>query len=138
MILLDTNILSGLRRPDRVDPALARWAAVTSVEEACLSAATIFEIERGILLLEQRVPSQGAGIRKWLEGDVLTRYAERILPIDAAVARRCAALHVPLTRPPYDALIAATALVHNLTVITRDTADFASMGVALFNPWEAA
>lgn len=138
MILLDTNIVSALRRPDRIDPPLARWAATVSYEEAYLSAVTVFEIERGLLLAERRVPAQAAEIRRWLEGEVLPRYAARILPVDAAVARRCAALHVPRTRPAYDALIAATALVHGLTVVTRNTADFAPMGVPVFNPWEPA
>lgn len=137
MILLDTNIISGLRRPDRIDPPLARWAAAAAIEEAFISAATIFEIERGLLLKESRDPTQAAAIRRWLEGELLPRYAKRILPIDAAVARRCAGLHVPQTRPTYDALIAATALVHRLTVVTRDVADFAPMGVAILNPWDA-
>lgn len=136
VILLDTNIVSGLRRPERADPALAAWAASVSLDAAWLSAATILELERGILLLERRDPRQGGEIRRWFEVDLLPRYADRILPIDAAVARRCAALHIPDPRPFYDALIAATALVHGLTLVTRDTADFAPMGLPLLNPWE--
>ncbi len=87
--------------------------------------------------MERRDIIQGAILRRWFEQEVLARLAPRILPVDIAIARRCAALHVPDPRPERDALIAATALVHGLTVVTRNTADFEPMGVKLFNPWVA-
>ena len=88
--------------------------------------------------MERRNAEQGAVLRRWLEGEVLSAFEGRILPIDAPIARRSAALHVPDPRPERDALIAATALVHGLTVVTRNTADFEPTGVALLNPWLAA
>ena len=77
-------------------------------------------------------------LRRWLEDQVLTRFRARVLPVDAEVARPCARLHVPYPRPDRDALIAATALVHGLTLVTRNEADFAATGVRLVNPWRAA
>lgn len=100
-----------------------------------LSIVTVLELARGTLLIERRDATQAGILRRWLEGEILTPLAARILPIDIAIARRCAGLHVPDPRPERDALIAATALVHGLTVVTRNTADFEPMGVALFNPW---
>jgi toxin FitB len=137
MFLLDTNVVSELRRPERADARVRAWAAKTPVELSSLSVVTVQELERGILLMERRDPRQGAILRQWLEEDVLTRFAFRILPIDIAVSRRCAQLHVPPPRPERDALIAATAMVHGLTVVTRNTPDFEPMGVAVLNPWLA-
>lgn len=102
---------------------------------AAISVITVQELERGVRLVERRDPAQGARLRRWLENDVLEPAGDRILPIDVAVARRCAALHVPDLRPERDALIAATALEHGLVVVTRNTADFLPMGVAVLNPW---
>jgi predicted nucleic acid-binding protein len=100
-----------------------------------LSAITIQELEIGTLLVERRDALQGAILRAWLEDHVLPAFADRILPVYTAVARRAAALHVPDPRPIRDALIAATALVHDLTVVTRDVADFAPTGTRVFDPW---
>jgi predicted nucleic acid-binding protein len=100
-----------------------------------VSAITMQELEIGVLLAERRDPSRGSILRRWLEAQVLPAFAERILPIDTVVARRGAALHVPDPRPVRDALIAATALVHGMTVVTRNTADFAPMHVDLIDPW---
>lgn len=102
-----------------------------------LSVATVLELEQGVLLMERRDPIQGAILRRWLEWEVIDRFADRIFGIDTAVARRCVRLHVPDPRPERDALIAATALVHGLTVVTRNLADFEGLGVPLLNPWEA-
>lgn len=135
MYLLDTNVVSELRRPNRADENVRAWASNTPAELYAISVVTVLELERGALLIERRDATQGAILRRWLEGEILTPLAARILPIDVAIARRCAELHVPAPRPERDALIAATALVHGLTVITRDTADFEPMGVPLFNPW---
>jgi len=101
-----------------------------------LSAIVIQELEIAILLLERRDPVQGGWLRDWLEDQVLPAFENRILPVDTSVARANARLHVPDPRPVRDALIAATALVHGLTIVTRNIADFASTGVPLFNPWE--
>ena len=99
---------------------------------------TIQELETGVLLIERRDPGQGETLRAWLDNHVLKNCAGRIFPVDVAVAKRCARLHVPKPRPERDALIAATALTHGLPVATRNTADFAPTGVALINPWEYA
>ena len=136
MFLLDTNVVSELRRPDKADANVRDWAAGTQLAELFLSAVTVLEIERGILLIQRRDQMQAAILRRWLEEDVLTDFAGRIFPVDVPVARRCAALHVPDRQPERDAMIAATALVHGLTVVTRNTADFVATGVALLNPWE--
>lgn len=137
MYLLDTNLVSELRRGRRADARVADWAAGMPAASAFLSVVTIFEIERGILLVERRDPGQGAILRRWLETHVLAEFEGRILSIDIAVARRSAALHVPDPMPDRDALIAATALVHGMTVVTRDVADFERRGVPLLNPWDA-
>ncbi|HYD39088.1 MAG TPA: type II toxin-antitoxin system VapC family toxin [Allosphingosinicella sp.] len=137
MYLLDTNVVSELRRGRRADPRVAAWAAAMPGGSAFLSAVTIFEIERGILLVERRDQEQAANLRGWLETNILAEFEGRILPIDIAVARRCAALHVPDPLPDRDALIAATALVHGMTVATRDIGDFEATGVPLINPWTA-
>jgi toxin FitB len=135
MFLLDTNVVSELRRPERANVNVRVWASKTPAEFHAVSVVSILELERGTLLMERRDSLQGAILRRWLELEVLRPLATRILDIDAAIARRCAALHVPDTRPERDALIAATALVHGLTVVTRNTADFAPMGVPVLNPW---
>jgi len=97
---------------------------------------TILELETGVLLIERKDPAQGAVLRTWLNAHVLPAFSERVLNIDTAVAQCCAKLHVPDPRSDRDALIAATALVHGMTVVTRNTADFVHTGVELLNPWE--
>lgn len=135
MFLLDTNVVSELRRPARADPHVRSWADNTPAELYALSVVTVQELERGTLLMERRDAVQGAILRRWLEEEVLARLASHILPIEVAVARRCAQLHVPDPRPERDALIAATALVYGLTVVTRNVADFEPMAVSVLNPW---
>ena len=135
MFLLDTNILSELRRRDRTDPKVAAWADGVHPGDLFLSAITILEIEAGTLMLQRRDQRQGAMLRAWIDDKVLPAFEGRILPVDTAVAQRCARLHVPDPRAERDALIAATALVHRLTVATRNVADFQAMGVALLDPW---
>ena len=135
MYLLDTNVVSELRRPERADSNVRAWASNTPAELYALSVVTVLELERVTLLIERRDTKQGAVLRRWLELEILAPLAERILPINSPIARRCAALHVPDPRPERDALIAATALVHGLTIVTRNVADFEPMGVKLFNPW---
>lgn len=137
MFLLDTNVVSELRKAGsgKADPNVVEWASIKSGVDLFLSAITLLELERGVLGMERRDPSQGERFRRWLDHQVLPTFARRILPVDETVALRAAALHVPDRRPDGDALIAATALVHGMTVVTRNTADFAPTGVALLNPW---
>jgi predicted nucleic acid-binding protein len=136
MWLLDTNVLSELRRRDRTHPNVAAWADALHPQDLFLSVITILEIEAGALLIARRDPAQGAILRAWIDNRVLTAFDGRILPVDTEVARRCASLHVPDPRAERDALIAATALVHRLPIATRNIADFEPMGVDVVNPWE--
>lgn len=138
MILLDTNVLSGLRQRRRQGSAFNRWAEQVDPAATSLSAITLWEIEEGVLRMERRDQRQGAALRRWFDEVLGHLRADQILPVDAAVARICAQLHVPDPRPYRDSLIAATAIAHGLTVATRNTADFAPMGVPVLNPWELA
>lgn len=137
MYLLDTNVVSELRkaRSGRANANVVAWAAPIQPGSLYLSSITVLELETGVLLVERRDTAQGTILRGWLENAVLPTFADRILPVDTAVARRCAALHVPDRRADRDALIAATALVHGLAVATRNTADFEATGVPLLDPW---
>jgi predicted nucleic acid-binding protein len=137
MFLLDTNVVSELRkvRLGKANRAVAKWADSVDAADLFVSVITIQEIEMGVLLAERRDPSQGAIFRLWLNGHVLPAFDGRVLPVDVAVARRSALLHVPDPRPVRDALIAATAMVHGMTVVTRNVADFEPMGAAILNPW---
>jgi hypothetical protein len=135
MFLLDTNIISELRRPEKANPKVSAWAGSVSAANTFLCAITVLEIELGALSIERRDAVQGSILRAWIDGQVMPKFEGRILPIDAAVARRCARLHVPDPRAERDALIAATALIHGMTVVTRNVADFQAMGVPLLNPW---
>lgn len=136
MVLLDTNVVLEFRRPHLTNPKVAAWADGVPSSDMFLSSITILELETGALLLSRRDGRQGRLIRQWIEDRVLPTFTERILAVDAAVARRCAALHIPDPRPFRDSLIAATALVHGLTVVTRNRADFEPMAVTVLNPWE--
>lgn len=136
--LIDTNVWSELRNRSRADSNVRTWAESANPAELYLSVVTVFELERGVLLIARRDAEQGSRLRRWLEERVLEPFDGRILPIDALIARRCAALHVPDPRPERDALIAATALMHGLAVVTRNVGDFQPMGVALLNPWLAS
>ncbi|PCM46709.1 VapC toxin family PIN domain ribonuclease [Pseudomonas fluorescens] len=135
MYLLDTNVISELRKP-QADANVVSWAKSVIAPRLYISAITLKELETGVLRMERRDPAQGKLLRSWLTRHVMPAFEARILPVDAAVALRCASLHVPDQANESDALIAATALVHGLTVVTRNVGDFRSSGVALINPWE--
>jgi predicted nucleic acid-binding protein len=139
MYLLDTNVVSELRkiRLGKADSQVAAWADSVDAADLYLSVITVQELEIGILLAERRDPTQGL-FRAWLNKQVLPAFAGRILAVDMAVAQRSAQLHVPDPRPVRDGLIAATALVHGMTVVTRNVDDFEPTGVAVFNPWTKA
>ena len=137
MFLLDTNVVSELRkiRLGKADARVAHWADSVDATDLYLSVITIQELEIGVLLAERRDPSQGAVFRSWMNAHVLPAFSGRILVVDTAVAQRSARLHVPDPRSVRDALIAATALVHGMTVVTRNLADFEPTGVSILNPW---
>lgn len=138
MFVLDTNVVSELRRRQRISPEVRAWANGLPASSMFLSAITILELERGVLSIARRDPAQGAILRAWIDGQVLPRFEGRILPVDTDVAKRCARLQVPDPRPDRDCMIAATALVHGMTVVTRNTADFVPMGVPVIDPWVSA
>jgi predicted nucleic acid-binding protein len=137
MLLLDTNVVSELSKAKagKADKNVTAWAASVPPGALFLSAITILELETGALLVERRDPAQGAILRAWLDSHVLPAFAGRVLAVDTAVTQRCVRLHVPDPRADRDALIAATALVHGMTVVTRNVADFEPTGVSILNPW---
>lgn len=137
MFVLDTNVVSELRKAKsgKANKNVTAWAASVSPGSLFISAITILELESGVLMLERRDQAQGAILRTWLDQYVLPAFAGRVLPVDIAVAQRCARLHVPNPCNERDALIAATALVHSMTIVTRNVADFEATGVPLRNPW---
>jgi predicted nucleic acid-binding protein len=139
VFLLDTNVISELRKAGdgKADIHVVAWLSSVDATTCYLSAITLMEIELGILRIERRDPAQGARLRTWMDQHILPEFADRTLPVDTAVALRCAPLHVPDPRPERDAFIAATALAHGMTVVTRNVADFAPTGVPLLNPWDA-
>ena len=139
MFVLDTNVVSELRKVQigKADANVAAWAQSVDAADLFVSAITIMELELGVLSIERKDTTQGAMLRSWLEQHVLPEFSGRTLPVDTAVALRCARLHVPDKCGERDALIAATALVHGMTVVTRNVADFKPTGVAILNPWEA-
>lgn len=137
MFLLDTNVISELRKAGsgKADPNVISWLSGLDAATFYVSTVTLLELELGILLMERRDPLQGARLRAWMDDHVLPEFCERTVPVDMVVALRCARLHVPDPRPERDAFIAASALVHGMTIVTRNVADFAPMGVTIINPW---
>lgn len=137
MYLLDTNVVSELRKSQtgKANANVIKWANNAQPETLYLSVITVLELEMGILSIERRDHQQGTLLRRWLDNQVLPAFEGRILPIDTAVARRCAALHVPDKRAERDAMIAATALIHRMKVVTRNVGDFDQSFIELINPW---
>jgi len=138
MYLVDTNVVSELRPSRSHSPhaQVAAWAAAAAADQLFISSIVLLELQIGVLRKERTDPLQAGVLRRWLEKHVLPAFASHILPVDTEVARRCAGLMVPDPRSYRDALIAATALVHGLTVVTRNVRDFQSTGVRLLNPWQ--
>ena len=136
MYLLDTNVVSELRkiRAGKADLHVKKWASTVDASDLYISAITMQELEIGVLLAELRDAKKGAVLRAWLHGNVRHAFQDRILVVDTIVATRSAQLHVPDPKPFRDSLIAATALVHGMTLVTRNIIDFERTGVALLNP----
>jgi hypothetical protein len=137
VFLLDTNVISELRKAGdgKADANVVTWLSGMDATNFYISAVTVMELELGILRVGRRDSAQGTLLRTWMDNHVLPEFSERTLPIDSVVALRCAQLHVPDPRPERDAYIAATSLVHGMTVVTRNVADFESTGVTIINPW---
>ncbi len=138
MFVLDTNVVSELRkvRAGKANLGVAQWAAAAPSAQLFVSAVAVHELEHGVLLIERRDPPQGAILRQWLDASVAAAFADRILAVDEAVARRAAALHAPDPAPLRDALIAATAFVQRMAVVTRNVKDFERFqGLRIINPW---
>ncbi len=137
MIVLDTNVVSELRKVHsrKADTKVTQWADSVDANDLYISAITVLEIEMGILQIERRDWKQGEILRAWMDDKVMPEFRGRILPINAAVAQRCARLHVPDPKSERDALIAATALVHSMALATRNESDYAAIPVSVINPW---
>jgi len=140
MYLLDTNVISELRKvgSGRANTSVALWADSVNAADLYISVITVQELEIGVALALRRDAQQGVVLRNWMDRHVLPAFKNRILPVDLAVAQLSAQLNVPDPRPVRDGLIAATALVHAMTVVTRNVADFQPCGVSLINPWDSA
>jgi toxin FitB len=138
MYLLDTNVVSELRKvkAGKADLRVEAWTERTDAGFMSLSVITVLELELGTLLMERRDRRQGALLRSWLEKQILPSFPGRILNVDTEIARNAASLQVPNPRPYRDALIAATAIAHDMTLVTRNVRDFESTGVSLLNPWQ--
>ena len=140
MFVLDTNVVSELRKlgDGRADARVIAWISGQDAASFYISALTLMELEIGILRIERRDAGQGERLRRWMDRHVLPEFRERTLPVDTAVALKCARLHVPDPRAERDALIAATAMVHGMNVVTGNLADFEATGVTLIDPWAGA
>ena len=137
MFLLDTNVVSELRKAPtgKADAGVVAWARSVNTASLYLSVLSVYELELGVLGRERQDTQQGAVLRRWLNEHVLPTFAGRILPLDLDIALRTAALSVPDRVSERDSFIAATALVHRMTVVTRNIADFQRTAVQLHNPW---
>ena len=132
--LLDTSVISEIRKRDRAHPNVARWVARTPVAEIGTSVLVLAEIRRGIELKRRNDPDQAESLDRWFS-QMRTRLSDRVLPIDEPVAEAWALLSIPNPLPLIDGLLAATAKVHGLTLVTRNVADVALSGVSLLDPF---
>jgi predicted nucleic acid-binding protein len=132
--LLDTNVISEIRKRERAHPNVAKWVAQTPVKEIGTSVVVLAEIRRGIELKRRNDPDQAEGFDRWFS-QMRTRLGDRVLPIDEPVAEAWALLSVPDPLPLIDGLLAATTKVHGLTLVTRNTADIVRTGVSVLNPF---
>lgn len=132
--LVDTHVLSELRRPKR-SPAVLEWFSSVPADDLFLSVLTLSELRRGIESLRNNDPTAANALERWFNG-MCDDFSEKILPVDAAVAEQWGRLSIRQPIPSIDGLLAATAALHDLTIVTRNTSDFERSGVALFNPFE--
>jgi len=132
--LLDTNVLSELRKGVRCDARVSRWARSTLDHRHAISVLSLGEIRKGIEILRRKAPRQCPAFERWINR-LETDYAQDVLPISPEIADRWGRLMAGRTLPVIDSLIAATALEHGLTVATRNTGDFSQTGVAVVNPF---
>ncbi len=132
--LLDTNVLSELRKGTRCDVNVRHWITGVDPAECLTSVLVIGEIRRGIERLRRRDGETAKVLERWLN-QVRTAFAERILPIDERIAEEWGRLGVPDPLPAIDGLLAATARTHGLTLVTRNTADMARTGVEVLDPF---
>jgi predicted nucleic acid-binding protein len=137
MYLLDTNVISELRKAgsNKADANVIQWAKDKPTTSLFISAITVLEIEMGVLQIERKDPKQAAIYRTWLNSHVLKAFSDRVLPFDTSVALKCAQLNVPNPKSERDAMIAATSIIHGLTLVTRNEKDFKHMGIEVVNPW---
>ena len=131
--LLDTNIVSELRKGERANPGVRAWFEEAAEESLFTSVLVIGELRRGIESIRRRDVPSALALEQWLAG-ITDGFADRILPVDRAVAEQWGSLNVPDPAPTVDGLLAATALVHGLTLVTRNTRDVARTGVPLLDP----
>jgi predicted nucleic acid-binding protein len=131
--LLDTNVISELRKGERADPSVAAWFAGLSDEEIFLSVLTIGEVRRGVESVRRRDPDSAASLDSWL-ARLGEAHGDRILPVDRGIAEEWGRMNVPDSLPVVDGLLAATARVLGLTLVTRNVADVQGTGVTLLDP----
>jgi predicted nucleic acid-binding protein len=132
--LVDTNVISEIRKGARCDPAVAAWWGGVQDRDLFLSVLSLGEIRRGIEALRPRAPERAAVLTDWL-AEIAESFGERILDVDAAVAEAWGRLAGPRSVPVVDTLLAATAQVHGLVLVTRNIADMGGLGVPVLNPF---
>jgi predicted nucleic acid-binding protein len=135
--LVDTNVFSEMRKGSYANPGVQAWTTAVDTADLAMSVITLKEIEYGVVSVSSSDPAKSLRLRAWLDHYLLPRVSDRILPITINIARECALLEVPGPYSLADALIASTAIVHDLTVVTRNVRHFAHTGAALLNPWDA-